>query len=93
MPFSKRKRIPDQKENLQIKIDEWLEQVVIKPSVSPWALPLVPVKEEEGQADEVGQRPERAEQASSQGKLPPHEHTGDLTQSARCYSVFVFGCL
>ena len=28
---------PDQKENLRDQIDEWLEQGVIEPSVSPWA--------------------------------------------------------
>ena len=37
-------------------------------------------------------RSERAEQTDSQGQLPPHEHTGELKQSTRCYSVFVFGC-
>ena len=35
---------PDQKENLRDQKDEWLEQGVIEPSVSPWASPLVPVK-------------------------------------------------
>ena len=35
---------PDQKENLWDQIDEWLEQGVIEPSVSPWVSPLVPVK-------------------------------------------------
>ena len=35
---------PDQKDNLRKKIDEWLEQGVIEPSISPWASPLVPVK-------------------------------------------------
>ena len=35
---------PDQKDNLRDQIDEWLEQGVIKPSVGPWALPLVSVK-------------------------------------------------
>ena len=34
---------PDQKVNLQTQIDEWLKQGVIKPSVSPWGSPLVPV--------------------------------------------------
>ena len=38
----------DQKENLKDQIDKWLEQGVIKPSVSPWVLPLVPVKKKEG---------------------------------------------
>ena len=31
---------PDQKDNLGDQVDEWLEQGVIKPSVSPWASPL-----------------------------------------------------
>ena len=35
---------PDQKENLFNQIDKWLEQGVIEPRVSPWVLPLVPVK-------------------------------------------------
>ena len=39
---------PDQKENLQDPIDEWLEQGVIEPSVSPWVSPLVPVKKKDG---------------------------------------------
>ena len=39
---------PDQKENLRDQKDEWLEQEVIKPSVSPWAFPLVPVKKKDG---------------------------------------------
>ena len=39
---------PDQKENLQDQIDEWLEQGVIKPSISTWASPLVPVKKKDG---------------------------------------------
>ena len=39
---------PDQKENLQDQKDEWLEQGVIKPSISPWASPLVPVKKKDG---------------------------------------------
>ena len=38
----------DQKENLRNQIDEWLEQGVIKPSISPWASPLVPVKNKDG---------------------------------------------
>ena len=38
----------DQKENLRDQIDEWLEQGVIKPSISPWASPLVPVKKKCG---------------------------------------------
>ena len=39
---------PAQKENLQDQIDEWLEQGVIEPSISPWASPLVPVKKKDG---------------------------------------------
>ena len=39
---------PDQKKNLRNQIEEWLEQGVIKPSVSPWASPLVPVKKKVG---------------------------------------------
>ena len=38
---------PDQKENLRDQIDKWLEQGVIKPSVSPWATPLVPLKKKD----------------------------------------------
>ena len=33
---------PDQKENLNEQIDEWLEQGVIEPSVIPWALTPIP---------------------------------------------------
>ena len=33
----------DQKDYLHDQIDEWLEQGVIKPSVSPWASLLIPV--------------------------------------------------
>ena len=39
---------PDQKENLGNQIDEWLEQEVIEPSVSPWVSPLVPLKKKDG---------------------------------------------
>ena len=39
---------PDQKENLRNQINEWLEQGVIEPSVSPWASPLVQVKKKGG---------------------------------------------
>ena len=38
---------PDQKENLQDLIDEWLEQGVFEPSISPWASPLIPVKKKD----------------------------------------------
>ena len=40
---------PDQKENLRDQIDEWLDQGVIEPSISPWASLLVPVKKKDGQ--------------------------------------------
>ena len=38
-PYNSRVRPlnPDQKENLREQIDEWLEQGVMEPSVSPWA--------------------------------------------------------
>ena len=39
---------PDQKDNQQTQIDEWLEQGVIEPSVSPLVSPLVPVKKKNG---------------------------------------------
>ena len=39
---------PDQKRNLRDQIDEWMEQEVIKPLVSPWASPLIPVKKVDG---------------------------------------------
>ena len=50
VPYKSRVRPlnPDQKENLRNQIDEWLEQGVIEPSLSPWALVLVPVKKKEG---------------------------------------------
>ena len=56
---------PDQKENLRTQINEWLEQGVIEPSVSPWVLPLVMVKKRDGKGrmrtDQVGHRSKRAE--------------------------------
>ena len=50
IPYKSRVRPlnPDQKDNLHTTINEWLEQGVIKPSVSPWASPLVPVKKKDG---------------------------------------------
>ena len=39
---------PDHKDNLWTQIDEWLEQGVIEPSVSPLVSPLVPVKKKDG---------------------------------------------
>ena len=50
IPYKSRVRPlnPDQKDNLQMQINEWLEQGVIEPSVSPWASPLVPVKKKDG---------------------------------------------
>ena len=49
IPYKSRVRPlnPDQKENLQDQIDNWLEQGVIQPSISPWASPLVPVKKKD----------------------------------------------
>ena len=50
IPYKSRVRLlnPDQKENLREQIDEWLEQGVIEPSVSPWASLLIPVKKIDG---------------------------------------------
>ena len=50
IPYKSRVRPlnPDQKDNLCTQINEWLEQGVIKPSVSHWASPLVPVKKKDG---------------------------------------------
>ena len=41
----------------------------------------------------MGNRPWRVKQADGQGQLSPHKYTGDLAQSARCYRVFIPGCL
>ena len=51
IPYKSRVRPlnPDQKKNVHDQMDEWLEQGVIEPLVSPWALLLVPVKKKEGQ--------------------------------------------
>ena len=38
----------DQKENLRDQIEEWFEQGVIEPLVSPRVSPLVPVKKKDG---------------------------------------------
>ena len=50
IPYKSRVRsfILDQKDNLHDQINEWLEQVVYKPSVSPWASPLIPVEKNDG---------------------------------------------
>ena len=50
IPYKSRVRPlnPDQKDNLRTQINEWLEQGVIKPSVSSWASHLVPVKKKDG---------------------------------------------
>ena len=50
IPYKSRVRPlnPDQKENLRDQRDEWLEQGVIEPSISPWASPLVPLKKKDG---------------------------------------------
>ena len=47
IPYKSRVRLlnPDQKENLQDQIDKWLQQGVIKPSVSPWVSPLYTLEE------------------------------------------------
>ena len=50
----------DQMENLQDKIDEWLEQGVTEPPISPWHVTIV-AHEEERQTDEVGYRSKRIE--------------------------------
>ena len=55
---------PDQKENLQDQIDEWLDQGVIEPSISPWASPLgiaIGARKEERRLDKVGDRSKRIE--------------------------------
>ena len=44
IPYKSRLRpLNPEKENLRDQIDEWLEQGVVEPSVSPWASPLVHV--------------------------------------------------
>ena len=50
VPYKSRVRPlnPDQKGNLRDQIDDWIEQGVIEPSVSPWASPLIPVKKKDG---------------------------------------------
>ena len=55
IPYKSRVRQlnPDQKENFWDQIDEWLEQGVIEPSISPWASPLVPMKKKE-RKDKMG---------------------------------------
>ena len=51
---------PDQKDNLRDQINEWIEQGVIRPSVSLWASPLVPVKKNDGHwTDKMGHRSKR----------------------------------
>ena len=80
----------DQKDNLHEQIDEWLEQGVIKPSVSPWASPLVPMKKKDG---EMGHTFKRIEQANGQGQLQINKYPRDPPQSARRYSVLLSGCL
>ena len=39
---------PDQPANLKEQVDEWIQQGIIEPANSPWALPLVPVKKKDG---------------------------------------------
>ena len=77
---------PDQKENLCVQIDEWLPQGVIKPSVSPWASPLVPVKKKDGQTRLVTDLRELNKQTIK-------GYPRDPPQSARHYSVFLTRCL
>ena len=92
IPYKSRVRPlnPDQKEHLRNQIDEWLEQVVIEHSVSPWVLPLVPLKKKDGWMRWVTDLRELNKQyADDQGQLPPHEHTRDPTQSTRCYVYFI----
>ena len=50
VPYNSRVRLlnSDQQGNLQDQLDEWMDQGVIEPSVSPWASPLVPVKKKDG---------------------------------------------
>ena len=81
----------DQKENLQIQIDEWLEQGVIEPSVSPWVLPLVLVKKKERRTRWVTDLKELNKQTIKDSYSLTNIH--EILQSARCYSVFVFRCL
>ena len=90
IPYKSRLRPlnPDQKENLQNRIDEWLEQGVIRPSVSPWASPLVPMKKKDWQRGRVTDL--RAEQTDSQGQVSPDKHTGDLTQVIQCFCLWSY---
>ena len=84
---------PDQKENLRDQIDKWLEKGGIEPSVSPWALPLVPVKKKDGmRTDEMGHRSRELNKQTVR-QLPVDEYSRNLTQSARSYCVRVPGCL
>ena len=39
---------PNQRANLKDQLDEWIQQGIIEPANSPWALPLVPVKKKDG---------------------------------------------
>ena len=39
---------PQQQAELKTQLDEWLKEGVIRPSKSPWASPLVPVKKKDG---------------------------------------------
>ena len=61
VPYKSRVRPlnPDQKRNLQDQIDEWIEQVMIEPSVSPWATPSI--SEEERWEEKMSNRSKRIE--------------------------------
>ena len=39
---------PNQRANLKDQLDEWIQQGIIEPANSPWALPLVQVKKKDG---------------------------------------------
>ena len=85
---------PDQKDNPNKQITEWLEPGVIKPSTSPWATLLVPVKKKDGRMRWVTvKRPEGVEQAKGEGQLPRYEYPGDPAQSSTGNSIFFLKCL
>ena len=48
---------PQQLEDLQAQLDVWLKEGVIRPSTSPWASPLVPVKKKDGRTEKSTHRP------------------------------------
>ena len=91
IPYKSRVRPlnPDQKDNLLKQIDEWLEQGVIKPSVSPWVSPLVPVKKKGGRTRWVKDLRERNKQPVKDS-LPPPPPTNiqEILHSLQGASVF-----